>query len=263
MSKATQYEDQGYGVMFSHVAVAKEMLRQDGKSITDDNLYKTIQKLAKEKAESYTPSEELGQNPSSSVSQKFRKLVMPQIFDDDIMKERFPNKAERDAIRIEMTAAINNLVHMVMKHFYGFKMNRQPGVDLTDPTQITSIEYLKKSSKYSPEDISAYNKTVDVYRDLRLLMETYLFHAIRPMLMNMREGIDQALIEMGYDKLTGKQVRSENHKKILLLEYSKIFAVFFKGVRFTDFLLQMRWTTDGTKLIGSRQKRLPGRKKKS
>lgn len=246
--------NQGYGVLHSHLAIAEEYLAQNGIPKNEANLIKTINRLAKEKEESYTPNPILGKNPESRVSKNLRKVMAQPIYAaDGYLSKRIKNKTELQAARIEMGGSVNQLSQMILKHIYRFKTTRKPNADVSNPKEITDFEYVGSGpgNSFTKEQREIYNKHVDVNRHIRILVESYLFWAITPLLSETKEGMYNIMKDMGYVGLDPKVLRKSGNTKELIFLFNKVFGVLFGQIRLKDFLKGYRWTPKG-KLIKGR-----------
>lgn len=234
MAQEIEYESQGYGVYPPLLEIAKETLRQEKKSLSEKNIHEMIQKLAAENAESYTPNPELGKNPESRVSKQIRNIIAAPIYKSKMSQ----------STKVELSGAVNNLTQMILKNIYGFKTTRAPGIDTSNPSKLTDFEYvgMGPGNNFSKEQREVYNKTVDVNRHIRVIVETYLFWAIMPLLNESKEKFYSAMVEMGYKDMPASSVRSPQNTKELAWAMTKRFADLFKDVNITGFLKTLKWS---------------------
>lgn len=238
-------EDQGYGVYPWMHTFAKEKLRQDGKSLTEENIHKTIQKYAKENAESYTPNPELGKNPEGRVSMSLRKVMVPWLYkkDSSFLKRVKNEGGDIQAVQIEIGGAINQLTQFILKHNFGFKTTRIPKADPSNPKEITDFEYLASGpgNSLSTEERKLYNKQVDVNRQARILIQGYLSWAITPLMNIDRKNLYKIFLDLGYKEMPGSAIRKPANIKEFIFLVDKIFSVLFSQVNLNEFFKGFRW----------------------
>lgn len=242
-----RYEDQGIGVLFSHSVTARELLKQNKMPVNDENMFKAIQMLAEEKAESYTPSDELGNNPGPKVADQFREITAHTFYKNKGFQQRFPNKQAYKIARIEISAAVNHLTQVIMKHIFLFKTSRSKSADLRDPNQLTDFEYVQKG-KLSPEELQGVNKFRVANRHLRLMIEGYVWGSLLPLTKETRESLYNMLGEMGYNETDFKTLKNNSNIKELAWLVAKNFGVLWSRTKFSDFFRGFKWTKKGPRL---------------
>lgn len=251
-----EIHDQGRGVLPSHMVIAEEYLRQNRKKKTDENMIKAIEKLAKEKKESYTPSDDMGKNPESRVSKEVKELMAPFLYDSkrSVINKLGLNQKEQKELMVELNGAINHLTQIVLKRILGFKTKRAKNAELWDPKQITDFEFLASHPKgLSKAQLYAYNAQVAVNRQIRGVIQAWITHALMPVFQWQRKHYYMAFSEV-YKKATPQTVRSKNVYHNLMKHMAKNLSVTFGKSTLIDYIMSFRVAS---KNIGASKKSLP------
>lgn len=250
-----KYEDQGLGVLFSHLAVAEEMLRQDGKKINEKNMFLAIQDLAADKAESYTPNHELGANPGVQMSPKLEKNVSPQVFDETYLEARFPNQAKRKQLQAKMKGAVTNLTNIFLEDYYQIKRRgeKKNNKYKSDPNKASKTEKID-GGLVSKDEKDRHNREAVIFQHLRYFIKTYIYDSLIPLMIETEDSVRSALSDMEYKNLDTKVLNgntaADNASTAL---HETLLPIFAKNMRFANLLRQYRWMPDG-RLVKKKQK---------
>lgn len=239
-----EYEDQGYGVYLPFSTLAEIASQNKNIDSGEKAIHNFIQKLARENAESYTPSDALGENPSSRVSPTLRKFMAPSIYSEKYIKKISDTKVGQQAAQVEIGGAVNHLTQAILKHVYKFKTKRKPKVDKSNPKELTDFEYVASGpgNDFTKEQREIYNKQIDANRHIRIMLESYIFHSILPLLADTKSSIYQAMVEMGYKEMKASDLRKQSYYKEVVYMMSKMFLILFGRTKFTDFIKTLRWS---------------------
>lgn len=249
MQKEVEYHDQGMGVLPSHLVIAEEYLRQNKKPKNFENMKKAVIKLAAEKKESYTPSDDMGKNPSPRISAKVKNDMAPWLYSSkfqyNVINPLGLSESDRRALMIELNGAINHLTQIILKRVYGFKTTRAPKVDLADPKQLTDFEYVASGPDgLSKQDRDKINTQVDVNRQIRGMVQAYISAAILPLLNDNKNNIYKVFLKI-YKDANPKIIRGNNAYKNIMKHMAKNLWIQFKGTRISDYVKHLRVTPKG------------------
>lgn len=239
-----EFEDQGRGVLFSHMVVAEEYLKASGKKVTDDEMKKVIMKLAREKADSYTPSEELGRNPESRLSKEVKDSFAPWLYgkDSSVVKALNMPNVDKKAFMIELNGAVNHLVQIILKNAYGFKTTRSKSATLYDPRQLTDFEYVASGpGGLDKAQRDMHNTTVDVNRQIRGFLQAYITASLIPLLNDDKASLYKAFKTV-YEKANPKLIRSVNVYKNLMRNAGLFLFVKFSKIKTPKDFLNWEFT---------------------
>lgn len=236
-----QIEDQGRGVLFSHMVIAEEYLKLNKKTVNDENLYEVIMKLAHEKADSYTPSDELGRNPESRISGAVKKDMAPWLYGpNSVVNKMNLDKTEKEHFMIEINGAINHLTQILLKRIYGFKTTRSSGAKLSDPSQLTDFEYLASGPDgMNKEERDKHNTRVDVNRQIRGMIQGYLTAAIIPVVNDNRNNIYKRFQEM-YKEASPSLIKSVSVYKNLMKHLARKYFINFSSTKISDYVKEYK-----------------------
>lgn len=218
--------DLGYGAGLVVEELAKISLRQKGKKQDKENLNKEMQKIAIQALDSYIPSPELGINPSK-VAKSIQKIIAPEFYGTSALLRA---KVKDDAGMTEIKAAITNLVYAILKHFYGFNVK-------STPAKISDFEY---PSQKSEVDI----RMVEMNRIIRVIIFTYVYRSLVPLLMISRTDFQRGIISMGIDKFPLKDLMNEMKYYTIIKHFKSVFDNFFKQADFKTLLSKIKFFKD-------------------
>lgn len=236
MAKNVEFHDQGQGVLDSHLVVAREYLKQNGKEPTFENMVKAVNKLARDKEESYTPSDDMGKNPASSVSAQIRKVGAPWLYADDkqfnVLNKLGLNREQKQIVRKDIHRAINNISHIIMKNFHGFKVNdrgrsKDFASHVTD--NLTDFEYVGSGPNgLSKAQRDRWNTTVEVNRMIRAFIETYIATMLLIVINDNQKTLYDTFKKI-YEDADNSVIRSKKVQKKLVATWSHLL---FKQIGF-------------------------------
>lgn len=235
------FHDQGIGVLESHIVIAEEFLRQNGKTKNFENMVKTINKLAKEKEESYTPSDDMGSNPSPRVSKDIKLAMAPWLYgSQSVLNKLGLSKSEKQTLMIELNGAINHLTQIILKRVYGFKTTRAPKVDKSNEKLLTDFEYVASGpGGLSKAQRDRHNTTVDVNRQIRGIVQAWITASLIPLMKESRKSYYKQF-EQVYQEANPKLIRSNRVYKNIMKHMGKDFLVTFGTTKITDYLKNLR-----------------------
>lgn len=226
-------ENQGYGAYVCLKPVVEEYLRQEGKTLSKENFDWAMQRFAKENKKSYTPNPILGQNPEPRITKSLKPSISPEIFSgNSILKKRYPSSRDVKMAQIELGGAVTSLTEMILKHNIGLKTTRKGGADVSDPRQITSFEYIGTGpgNTMAKEERNNYNAFVTMNRYSRIMIESYLYSAVEPLLRLNLKSFYKALYESGFGDIPINDLRKTSNIKFFVMSLRKRFSVVFDSL---------------------------------
>jgi hypothetical protein len=224
-------------------------------------MVKAVNILAKEKKESYTPSDDMGKNPESRVSAEIKMEMAPWLYDSkkSVINKFGLSKKEQENLMIELNGAINHLTQIVLKRIYGFKIKRNKNANLADPTQITDFEFLAKTDKgLSREQVYAINTQVAVNRQIRGTVQAWITMSLMPFFQYPKKSWYAVFADI-YKNADPKTIRSKNVYRNIMKHHAKNMGTTFANTSILDYIASFR-ITPKTKPV-SKPKKKPSQKK--
>jgi len=158
---------------------------------------RAVQKFALEGyRKAYTPSGELGSNPTPRVSSDIVDIGAPHLFGPSgFISRNAATNSEAKKAKIAMKAAITHLAQIYMSLALKRK-TKQTGPDLSDLRDVSDFQYRKSAGGKSTSEEMESNRQVDLNRYVRILVETSIatvLHIVFCMSIPRLEGVLRAV----------------------------------------------------------------------